>query len=171
MDIVLTTERLNLRKMTTDDVDRLMKIFSDPEAMTYYPSTLDEAGTLEWIHRVLGNYQKFGVGLWIVEDKATGRFLGQCGIIPQELDGIIEMEIGYLLVRQEWGQGYASESARACKEYGFETMGYRKMISLIDINNIRSAKVAERIGMRVEQQIVRCNKNVWVYSAVKQREA
>ncbi|GMA61398.1 hypothetical protein GCM10025859_18380 [Alicyclobacillus fastidiosus] len=107
--------------MTTDDVQNLLKMFSYPEAMRYYPSTMNEEETLGWINRTLSNYEKLGVGFWIVEDKSTGEFLGQCGIIPQEFDGVSVMENAYLFVRQEWGKGYATESEKACKEYGFQT--------------------------------------------------
>lgn len=163
--VVITTERLNLRKMTTDDVKNLMQIFSDPEAMNYYPSTMNEEEALGWITRTLGNYEKLGVGFWIVEDKSTGRFLGQCGIIPQEFDGAAVMEIAYLFVKQEWGNGYATESAKACKEYGFQSMGLKKMYSFIDASNLPSARVAERNGMHVETTITKWGKDVLVYSA------
>ncbi|GMA61370.1 GNAT family N-acetyltransferase [Alicyclobacillus fastidiosus] len=165
--IVITTERLNLRKMTTDDVQNLMGIFSDPEAMRYYPSTMNEEETLGWINRTLSNYEKLGVGFWIVEDKSTGQFLGQCGIIPQACDGVSVMEIAYLFVRQEWGKGYATESAKACKEYGFQSMGLHKMYSFIDVNNTASARVAERNGMHIEETITKWGKEVFVYSVAR----
>lgn len=126
----MSTERLTLREMNKNDVGNLMKIFSDPEAMRYYPSTKDKRQTMEWIEWTLDNYNQYGVGLWVVEDKVTGDFLGQCGIVPQEVDDEIEMEIGYLFVRSAWGNGYATEAALACKNYGFEQMNLRKIISL-----------------------------------------
>lgn len=162
-ELVMITERLNLRKMTTEDVQNLMQIFSDPEAMKYYPSTMNEEEAMGWITRTLGNYEKLGVGFWIVEDKSTGLFLGQCGIIPQEFDGAEVMEIAYLFVRQEWGNGYATESAKACKEYGFERLSLEKMYSFIDANNSPSARVAERNGMSVETTITKWGKDVLVY--------
>ena len=162
--VIMTTERLNLRKMTTEDVPHLMRIFSDQVAMKYYPSTMNEEEALVWITRTLGNYDKWGVGFWIVEDKSTGRFLGQCGIIPQEFDGADVMEIAYLFVKQEWGHGYATESARACKEYGFQSKGLKKMYSFIDANNSPSARVAERNGMHIETTITKWGKDVLIYS-------
>ncbi len=162
--VVMTTERLNLRKMTTEDVQNLMQIFSDQETMKYYPSTMNEEQAMGWIVRTLCNYEKLGVGFWIVEDKSTGRFLGQCGIIPQEFGGADVMEIAYLFVRREWGNGYATESAKACKEYGFQSLGLQKMYSFIDANNSRSARVAERNGMNVEMTITKWGKDVLVYS-------
>lgn len=162
--VVMTTDRLNLRKMTTGDVENLMKIFSDSEAMRFYPSIMNEEETLQWINRTLGNYEKLGVGFWIVEDKTTGKFLGQCGIIPQEFDGVRVMEIAYLFVRQEWGKGYATEAAKACKEYGFRGMGLCKMYSFIDANHTASARVAARNGMNIEKTITKWGKKVLVYS-------
>ncbi|MFD2043209.1 GNAT family N-acetyltransferase [Ornithinibacillus salinisoli] len=166
-NIVLTTERLILREMTTDDVDKLMEIFSDPEAMKYYPSTKNKEQTIDWINWTLNNYAKYGVGLWIVEDRETGDFLGQCGIVPQEVDGVTEMEIGYLFAKRVWGNGYATEAASACKNYGFEKLKLKKIISLPDVNNIPSTRVAERIGMEVEKKIVKWGKEVSVYSILK----
>ncbi|MFA1821871.1 GNAT family N-acetyltransferase [Virgibacillus oceani] len=163
---VMSTERLTLRKMNKNDVGNLMKIFSDPEAMRYYPSTKEKRQTIEWIEWTLDNYNKYGVGLWVVEDKVTGDFLGQCGIVPQEVDDEIEMEIGYLFVRSAWGNGYATEAALACKNYGFEQMNLRKIISLPDVNNIPSTKVAERIGMNIEKTIQKWGKEVYVYSVI-----
>ncbi|WP_243355243.1 GNAT family N-acetyltransferase [Bacillus litorisediminis] len=161
---ILITDRLKLREMTKNDVQNLMEIFSDPVAMKYYPSTKDEKETMSWIEWTLNNYKNYGVGLWIVEHKETGQFLGQCGIVPQEVDGKIEMEIGYLFVRREWGKGYATEAAAACKKYGFEKLNLKKIISLPDVNNKPSAKVAERIGMKVEKTIHKWGKEVLVYS-------
>lgn len=164
---MLITERLILRKMNQEDASHLLQIFSDPEAMRSYPSTKNENETREWINWTLNNYAKYGVGLWIVEDKATGDFLGQCGIVPQEVDGEIKMEIGYLFVRRAWGKGYATEAAKACKKYGFEHLNQSEMISLVDVHNIPSAKVAERIGMSVKKKINKWEKEILVYSVSK----
>lgn len=161
---ILSTERLNLRKMTRKDAENLMVIFADTVAMKHYPSTKNENETKKWIDWTLNNYTNYGVGLWIVEDKKTGDFLGQCGIVPQEVDGEIEMEIGYLFARHVWGNGYATEAALACKEYGFKKLKKEKMISLIDSANINSIKVAERIGMKMEKVIHKWEKEVLVYS-------
>ncbi|TKC18818.1 GNAT family N-acetyltransferase [Robertmurraya kyonggiensis] len=167
---VITTERLNLREMGKEDAPLLQEIFSDPVAMKYYPSIKDEKQTLDWIEWTLRNYENYSVGLWIVEDKDTGEFLGQCGIVPQEVDGEIVMEIGYLFARRVWGNGYATEAAAACKHYGFEQMNLSKIVSLPDVNNIPSTKVAERIGMKVEKTIHKWGKKVFVYSVSKEGE-
>lgn len=164
---ILITKRLILRKMNQEDASHLLQIFSDPVAMRYYPSTKNENETREWIDWTLNNYAKYGVGLWIVEDKATGDFLGQCGIVPQEVDGEIIMEIGFLFVRRAWGKGYATEAATACKKFGFEQLNESEMISLVDVHNTPSSKVAERIGMSVKKKINKWEKEILVYSASK----
>ncbi|MBY7142784.1 GNAT family N-acetyltransferase [Virgibacillus sp. NKC19-3] len=150
--------------MNKNDVHHLMEIFSDPEAMTYYPSTKDESETIKWIDWTLQNYVSYGSGLWIVEEKETGEFLGQCGIVLQKVDGTVEMEIGYLFARRAWGKGYATEAAQACKKYGLEELGLKRIISLIDPENAPSIKVAERIGMKREKHIHKWGKDIVVYS-------
>lgn len=164
---ILITKRLILRKMNQEDASHLLQIFSDPVAMRYYPSTKNENETREWIDWTLNNYAKYGVGLWIVEDKATGDFLGQCGIVPQEVDGEIIMEIGFLFVRRAWGKGYATEAATACKKFGFEQLNESEMISLVDVHNTPTSKVAERIGMSVKKKINKWEKEILVYSVSK----
>lgn len=165
--VVLTTERLALRKMNKDDTANLLEIFADPVAMQYYPSTKNEHETNAWINWTLENYAKFGSGLWIVEDKRTGEFLGQCGLVLQKVDGSMEMEIGYLFKRSIWGNGYATEAALACKEYGFTEMKLRKLISLIDVHNVPSVNVAERVGMKREKNVMKWEKEIAVYTVYR----
>ncbi|OZB98446.1 GNAT family N-acetyltransferase [Paenibacillus sp. XY044] len=169
-NVVLSTDRLNLRQMGRDDVPLLQQIFADPVAMKYYPSIKNNQETMEWIEWTLRNYEECGVGLWIVEDRITGEFLGQCGIVPQIVEGAKEMEIGYLFARRVWGNGYATEAATACKHYGLKQMELRKIVSLPDANNKPSARVAERIGMTLEKRIFKWNKEVLVYSVYADTE-
>ncbi|MEH7444507.1 GNAT family N-acetyltransferase [Bacillus sp. JJ1122] len=164
---IISTDRLILRKMDKDDAGKLLEIFSDPVAMAYYPSTKSEKETNGWIEWTLNNYENHGVGLWIAEDKETGEFLGQCGIVPQVVDEESRMEIGYLFARRVWGNGYATEAATACKKYGFEHLNLSEMISLVDVNNHPSAKVAERIGMTIKKKIFKWGKEILVYSVSK----
>ncbi|MBM7572400.1 GNAT family N-acetyltransferase [Aquibacillus albus] len=163
----IETERLRLRDMKENDKDNLLEIFSDPIAMKYYPSTKNEEETVRWITWTRNNYRKFGVGLWVVEDKDTGKFLGQCGIVPQKIDGEVQMEIGYSFLREVWGRGFATEAARACKEYGIGTLELTRIISLIDPENTASIKVANRIGMVFEKNIMKWGKTLALYAVEK----
>lgn len=149
---ILETERMKLRELTMDDVDNLMEIFSDPIAMRYYPSTFPREGAVKWIEINQSFYRDCGTGLWACELKETGAFVGQCGIIPQTVDGQPEMEIGYLFVREYWGRGLATEAAAAVRDYGFSVMGLKRMVATIYHTNAPSMKVAERIGMTFEKR-------------------
>ncbi|MRH44602.1 GNAT family N-acetyltransferase [Aquibacillus halophilus] len=163
MEKILITNRLSFRKMHEGDVGFLLRIFSDPIAMKYYPSVKNKEETVRWINWTLDNYRKFGVGLFIVEDRITGDFLGQCGLVPQKIDGEVKMEIGYLFVRDHWGNGYATEAAKACKHYGLEKLKVPTLVSLIDPLNVASIKVSEKIGMERKSTVQRKGKLLWVY--------
>ena len=91
---ILETERLILRRVNMGDVGSLQGIFSDPEAMRYYPGLKDEKETREWIERTLNSYQKYGFGLWIALFKENLDFAGQCGLILQEVEERQEVERG-----------------------------------------------------------------------------
>ncbi|MFN8516781.1 MAG: GNAT family N-acetyltransferase [Thermomicrobiales bacterium] len=161
---VLETPRLHLRQVTHDDTDNLLGIFSDPQAMRYYPSTKDRQQTAAWIEWNLRSYQEHGIGLWIVEAKTTGQFLGQCGLTMQEVEGSWEPEVGYLFLREHWGHGYATEAAAAALTHGFTYHGYPRIICLPSAANLPSRRVAERLGMHLERQLTRRGLEMCVYA-------
>ncbi|MEM8531784.1 MAG: GNAT family N-acetyltransferase [Chloroflexota bacterium] len=74
-----------------------------------------------------------GFGLWIAVLKQTNQFVGQCGLVLQEVENRSEVEIGYLFLRKLWGQGLATEAACACRDYGFDQLGFTRLISLPDV--------------------------------------
>lgn len=164
---VLETERMMLRELVPEDVDDLMLIFSDPEAMRYYPSTKSREEAERWIRWVTGSYEQNGFGLWACVLKETGELCGQCGLMPQEVEGRREVEVGYLFVREFWGRGLATEAARASRDSGFEQLGRRRLVSLINPQNIPSRRVAERIGMGLEKEIEWRGRSTCVYSVAR----
>ena len=151
--IILETERLSLREITTDDFDDLLEIWSDPEAMRLFPRTLDDQAMREWIERNQKRYEQHGHGLWAVIMRSEQKFVGDCGLTIQEVDGIEELEVGYHFNRKYWGRGFATEAARACMDYAFERLGRRRIISMIRPENTPSRRVAERNGLRIEKEI------------------
>jgi RimJ/RimL family protein N-acetyltransferase len=126
----------------------------DRETMKYYPAPFSREFVRDGIHRSLESYRKHGYGLFGVELKSTGRFIGDCGLVWQDLDARQELEVGYHFHRSHWGQGYATEAAGACIQYAFCTAGVDHVISLIRPENIPSQRVAERNGLRVAGQVV-----------------
>ena len=139
---------MTLRAMAESDAGNLMKIFEDAETMKYYSSTKNEQDTYRWIQWMKQHYQTYGISMWIAEDKQNGEFLGQCGMVLQKVNGKVDPELGYLFLRSCWGKGYASEAAKACIDYGLNTLKFQKIISLIYQHNYRYNKLAKRIGMK-----------------------
>jgi len=166
---VLQTERMVLRRMEMADVDDLMDIFSDPVAMRYYPGTKSRQEAEEWVLRVLRSYREHGFGLWVAVLEGSGEFAGQCGLTVQVVEGKDEVEIGYLFLRKFWGRGLATEAARAVRDHGFNTLGYERLVSLIDPGNLASRRVAEKVGLRLEKEVWKWGKEICVYAISKAR--
>ena len=155
MATILETERLILRHLVMDDLDALFALYCDPEIRRYFPDgvlTLEETREeLEWF--LTGHPEHPELGLWATIHKETGRFIGRCGLLPWEIDGMLEIEIAYLLDRSFWHQGLAMEAAQGILTYGFEQLDLSRLICLIDPANIASQRVAERIGMTLERRV------------------
>lgn len=161
------TSRLRLRELNETDLHGLFEIFSDVETMRYYPrtKTLDE--TRKWIDWNKRLYSDFKHGLWAIEDKNTGKFIGECGLVPQKVNGADEVELGYHVNKQFWGQGYAPEAAVACCTYGFEILKLQKLISIISPENKPSVRVAEKIGMSLIMKLEMWGRPNLIYSICK----
>ena len=147
--MILETERLLLRQLDEDDFDALAAILRDPQVMYAYEHGFSEAEVRQWLDRQLERYAKYGFGLWAVIERTSGRLIGQCGVTMQDWCGREVPEIGYHLRRDKWKQGFAIESARACKKYAFTTLGFQEVYSIIRENNLPSQRVALRNGMSV----------------------
>ena len=122
--------------------------------MRFYPAAFDRPGVEQWIARNRQRYAKDGHGLWAMVLKSSGEMIGDCGLTVQEVDGVDEVEIGYHVRRDLWGQGLATEAARACRDFGFSRLPVERVISLIRPENLPSRRVAEKNGMTVWKEIV-----------------
>jgi RimJ/RimL family protein N-acetyltransferase len=123
----------------------LFDVFADPYARTFYPDMVDPAKVRAWIEWNLRNYEEFGYGLWALERKASGEFIGDCGLTWQDVEGRNELEIGYHVLERYRGKGYATEAARCCLELGFQQTPCSLICSIVRPANIASCKVAGRI--------------------------
>ena len=150
--------------MTPQDADALLAALGDPISMKYYPHAFSRDEVDRWIARAMESYAANGYGLYAMALKATGQVIGDCGHVLQDVDGAKEIEIGYHVLRALQGQGYATEAARACVEYGFAKLDARKLISLIRPENTPSRRVAEKAGMKVEKETLRSGYRHMVYS-------
>ena len=151
---VLETNRLVLREMTLSDMSALALILQDEKVMYAYNGAFNDKETLAWMKKQLQRYEEHGFGLWGVFLKDTNEMIGQCGITMQEYKEAQVPEIGYLLAHKYWHNGYAIEAATACREYGFNTLHFDALYSIIRDTNIASQNVALRNGMNLIDTII-----------------
>jgi ribosomal-protein-alanine N-acetyltransferase len=143
--IIATSDRLTLRELALDDVDALHEVLGDPIAMEHYPAAKTRAETEAWIEWARDSYERNGFGLWAVERSADGAFLGDCGPMLQPVEGELVPEIGYHIVRREWGLGYATEAASACRDLVLGPFGFGRVVSIVSPENLASRRVAEKV--------------------------
>jgi [ribosomal protein S5]-alanine N-acetyltransferase len=163
--VILTTPRLILRPMRADDVDPLLALFGDPRLMAAFDAAIFDRSRMEaWVRSNLEHQDRFGYGLFTIVERDSGDVIGDCGIEAMEIDGRAESELGYDLRRDNWGRGLAAEAATAVAAYAFAELGLARLISLVRENNRRSARVAEKIGMKAEGRLRRGDVEYMVYA-------
>jgi [ribosomal protein S5]-alanine N-acetyltransferase len=150
MKHILTTPRLILREMSLDDLDFVAAMLADPEVMQFYPKCYSREEAKMWVARQMNRYAQHGHGLWLVLGKATSQPVGQVGLVSQQVRGVEEKEVGYLIHRPFWRRGFATEAARACRDYTFEVLGRQRVIALIRPENVPSQEVARKLGLQPE---------------------
>ncbi len=149
--MILRTERLTLRELTLDDVDSLFAVLGDPIAMEHYPAPKSLAETEAWIRWAQDSYERNGFGLWAIERAADRAFLGDCGPMLQPVEGALVPEIGFHIVRREWGRGYATEAALACRDLVLGGLGFERVVSIVAPENLASRRVAEKVHQTMRE--------------------
>jgi ribosomal-protein-alanine N-acetyltransferase len=149
----IETARLQLRHLRPDDLDAMHAYLGDAETMKYYPAPYSREFVKHGIEQNIERYKKYGYGLFGVVLKSSGELIGDCGLVWQELDNGLELEVGYHFHRNYWGKGYATEAAKTCIDYAFEHAGVDHVISLIRPENLPSRRVAERNGLRIVRSL------------------
>jgi RimJ/RimL family protein N-acetyltransferase len=165
----METERLRIREYTEEDFDALYEILSDAETMKYYPRPYDENGVRRWINWCLESYGQNGFGLWALELKEPGAFIGDCGISMQRIDGELLPEIGYHVHKNYWRQGYAKEACRAVKDWLFENTDYPCVYSYMNRENIASRATAAANGMTQIKEYVGDGEALAVYAITREQ--
>jgi RimJ/RimL family protein N-acetyltransferase len=153
----IETPRLLLRTwMLPGDAADAAEIFRDPRVMRYIPvGPVDAASAVRIVERMIERDERDGFGVWPVVSKQTSRVVGESGITY--IPGTRDVEIAWLFKADAWGNGYATEAARAVLSYAFESIGLKRIYALIDRENPASIAVANRLGMRYDR-IVRAYK-------------
>ncbi len=143
----IATRRLTLRGFTLDDVEPLHAILADPDALRYFPTPGPPAveKVEKLITRQLEHWDEHGFGWWAVEPAGSSELIGWNGL--QYLPETDETEVGYLLAKDHWGRGLATEGAVASLRFGFETLGLACVIALVHPENAASMNVIRKLGM------------------------
>jgi ribosomal-protein-alanine N-acetyltransferase len=162
----IETERLVLRRPRLSDAKALHALYGDPEVMRFIGngSTLTPAKTKAWIEKALTRWKADGFGHFVIEKDR--KVIGRAGFLVWDPDewrtGTLAelgehgaVELGWMLAREHWGNGYATEAAVALRDYGFKELRFERLISLISHGNDASVKVAERIGGRYVRDVGR----------------
>jgi len=187
--VIAETPRLILRQFTDEDFDAIVGILSDPIGMRYIgpgtPNTPEQ--TRAWLNKWLENnrynwseetlqrvpqllrapQRNAHFSMWAVIDRETNTLIGRCGLLAWNLDGQLEVEVGYHLARPFWGRGLATEAARAARDYGFDRLGFDRLISVIAVGNATSERVAIKNGMSRERDTDVKGTPVHVYSMTR----
>jgi ribosomal-protein-alanine N-acetyltransferase len=145
----LHTDRLLLRHWQPEDRAPFAALNADPEVMEHFPAQLTRAESDAFVDRIEAGFAERGFGLWAVEVRATGEFIGFTGLSVPSFDAPFTpaVEIGWRLARPAWGHGYASEAARRALKSGFDDYGLSEVVSFTSVTNVRSEAVMRRIGM------------------------
>ncbi|MDH3660541.1 MAG: GNAT family N-acetyltransferase [Alphaproteobacteria bacterium] len=146
---VLRTEQLILRKWRPDDLDPFAAMSADPEVMRYFPARQDRAETEAHIRMITDHLERQPFGWWAVEVPGLFDFAGFAGLLRPRFHAHFTpcVEVGWRLRRDAWGKGYATEAGQACLDFAFERMGIDQVVSMAVVDNRRSRRVMERLGM------------------------
>jgi len=165
MGKILETERLILREFEDSDVEALKSVLGDEKVMEFsLNGAMDEIQIKEFIVKSKARYENDKTGVWAAELKSSGKLVGGIGLPFQEVEGKRYMEVAYRLATKFWGQGLASEAAKACRDYAFNNLKSNYLISIIEESNTLSIAVATRIGMKFERNAIAWDIPVKIYS-------
>jgi RimJ/RimL family protein N-acetyltransferase len=146
----LMTPRLLLRRWRAEDRELFAALNADSVVMEHFPASLRREESDALVDRIEAGLDERGWGLWAAQVREPAAFIGFVGLNPATFDAPFTpaVEVGWRLAREHWGQGYATEGARAALEFGFVDLELEEIVSFTTLANTRSRRVMERLGMR-----------------------
>jgi RimJ/RimL family protein N-acetyltransferase len=151
---ILETDRLALREMTTDDAEFLFKLLNEPSFIENIGDrnvrTIEDARQYA-LNGPIASYKQHGFGLYLVALKETRTPIGICGLVKRE--SLPDADIGYALLPEYWGRGYALEATTAMKEHAFHVLGHKALLAIVNPENRSSIRVLEKIGLRYSRMV------------------
>jgi len=145
----ILTPRLGIRNWQDSDLDPMSALNQDEKVMEFFPATPTRDQTENFIRRMQTQFEKTGYCYYAVDRLDTGEFIGFIGLMYQDYESIFTpaVDIGWRLNQASWGNGFATEGAKACLAYGFETLGLQEIYSVASVTNTKSERVMQKIGM------------------------
>lgn len=164
MNIILETERLLLRELTPEDANYFYLLNEDPEVLQYTGDLPfhDVSQAKDFLITYVEQYKKHKVGRWAMIEKENQQFIGWCGLKYSEDQDTYD--IGFRLFRKYWNQGYATEAAQSCVQYGFQKLNIPKIIGRGMQANAASIRVLEKIGLQYKGNLDFDNQKGVLYS-------
>ncbi len=167
--IITQTERLIIREFQVLDIEALAQILAKPEVMQFsLDGVLSTKQTAVKIQSFLDSYQKNGYGKYALIHCQSRRLIGYCGIAVEEIEGKSENELGYRIDSDFWGQGLATEAAKACLEHGFDKFKFDYVLGIVEPENQASIKVLEKVGMEFVKESTWRGKVVCIYKVMRE---
>jgi len=151
------SQRLAYRPITQNDFEEWLALFDQEEVAIFIglDQSLSKRTLCErWFEKVFHRYENNLGGMNAIIDAESGVLVGQCGLLIQDIEGEQMIEVGYSMLPKFWGKGYASEAAQAHRNHAFENNLANELISVVHVDNIRSAKVAMNNGMRIVKSFI-----------------
>jgi RimJ/RimL family protein N-acetyltransferase len=151
------------------DFDDYAALCADGEVMRYvsHEGPLSREDAWRQFAMLVGHWTLRGFGMWAVQERSSGAFVGRVGL--HYPDGWPDREVGWALARRYWGHGYAFEAAAVALREAFDTLAWPRIISLMVPSNLRSIRLAERLGERFERNLVLRGHEVALYSLDRQQ--
>ncbi|WP_205509876.1 GNAT family N-acetyltransferase [Longitalea arenae] len=167
--VIFETDRLLIRRYTLADEENFFAINGDPEIMRYIREPRDRQECLIFLKRNIQFYEQNPLmGRWAMTEKGSGSFVGSFAIIPVESADQkrhTEIQLGYALLKDHWGKGYATESTLAGRQYAFDVMKLPQIVAITEPENIASQKVLLRCGFKQQPNIREGNKYLCYFSS------
>ncbi len=167
--VTLETERLTLRMLRESDIEAYAEMVADPDVMRFIGDGKPLSRPLAWrnLAMMIGHWHLRGYGLWAVEERDSGHLVGRIGVWNPE--GWPGFELGWMLRRQFWGRGYATEGADAALAFAFTQLEQPEVISVIHPDNAASIRVARRLGERLEGRVDTMDPPMLLYGVTRSR--
>jgi RimJ/RimL family protein N-acetyltransferase len=157
-----STSRLSAEKLCEDHLPDLVELHLDPEVARYLGGVRSPEKTKAYLADNMAHWDRYGFGLWVLRTKA-GEFAGRAGIRPVIVDNVEEIEIAYTFKRSLWGQGLASEVAKALTGIGLTQLRLPSLIGLVSADNVASRRVLEKLNYRLERHAMHKDEEVVLY--------